>query len=235
MADTYFEYTLSKCRSSLISTICTRFQTKQKLLKSLEEEWKGYTGLTSNSTLVRTINEVLRNENFIRFQDVLGDSKIIYDRCEESFRLIRDNWRKGNRLDYDRLFDTLVDFCWLAASGEHCRQSHDRTIILLYQQTEIRDSLREYLDSLYTAAIEFHNDSVYMVEGRNAKIEHPWVPSRYNNKYPESSRYINSQWTVDQLLDMQQQCKDKCSGYLTTYYVLTATAALANNIRRGLV
>lgn len=235
MADSYFEYTLSKCKSSVIKTVCARYQLKQWLQKSVKEEWSNYGEITNDSELIYEVAELFRRGELLRCCDVNGDSRIIYDRCISSILDIRINWRNGNGLDYDNLFDALADVCWMVASVYASERGRKENVILLCNQKQINESLRDYLEFLYDAAIHEHNESVYIGEGIQAKNEHPFLRYKYEYKYAESLRYINSDLTIQELENRKQLQKGFCSRHLTLYYGLTATAALADNIRKGLV
>ncbi len=66
MADSYFEYTLSKCRSSIIKMVCTRYEVKQKLQKSVTEEWNTYAGIISDRELLLNVSEFLKSGELFR-------------------------------------------------------------------------------------------------------------------------------------------------------------------------
>ena len=235
MADSYFEYTLSKCKSSVIKTICARYQLKQQLQKSVNDEWSYYDGITNDSELLYEVAELFRQGELLRYCDVKGDSSIVYDRCISSIRNIRIARHNGYSLDYDNLFDALADVCWVVASVYASERGRKGNVILLCNQKQINESLREYLESLYDSALHEHYESFYIGEGIQAKNDHPILRHRYEYKYEESLRYIHSNLTIQELKDRKQQQKGFCSRHLTLYYGLTATAALADNIRKGLV
>ena len=160
---------------------------------------------------------------------------IIYTRCKESLDDIRTNWRNRKVLDYDALFNVLVDLCWLLASNSFSERNRHSNVALLSNHDQINKSLSSYLDALYNAAINEHNESVYVSEGINAKNEHPIIPTLYDNCYEESMRYIRSDSTRSELQDLKGQYEHWCNYHLSLYYGLTATAALADQIFRGLV
>ena len=234
MADSYFEYTLSKCRSSIIKMVCTRYEVKQKLQKSVTEEWNTYAGIISDRELLLNVSEFLKSGELFRCCYVYGDSERLYNRCMSSMRNILTDYRNSKSVTYDRLFDALTDVCWLIASVSASEQNRLDKVVLLSNQKQINIALKDYLELLYVAAIHEHNESVFVGEGIQAKNEHPFLPFRYDYKYQESARYVNSNLTPSELKEIQRQQQDFCTKHLTIYYGLTVTAALADNIRKGL-
>ena len=234
MVDTYFDYVLSKCRSQVIKKICERYQLRAHLQKSITETWSDYPSIITDGELLHTFRELFRNREMFQICDVAGDALTIYDRCNEALERIRTGWRNRAGLNYDSLFNTLVDLCWLLASNEYSERSNYRSIELLSNPKQINTSIRSYLESIYIAAIKEHNESVYIGEGINAKNEHPFIPVLYDNRYQESMCYIRSDSKLSELQDIKNQYEYWCNYHLTLYYNLTATAALADNIMRGL-
>lgn len=234
MADTYFDYVLSKCRSQGIKRVCERYSIRANLQKSVSETWNDHPSIIKDGDLLYALRNLFQDREMFRVCDVTGDSLIIYNRCKDSLNDIRTNWRNRQGLDYDALFNVLVDLCWLLASNAFSECNRYSKVTLLSNHEQINESLRSFLDFLYDAAIKEHNESVYVGEGINAKNEYPFIPALYDNRYEESMRYIRSDSTCSELQDAKGQYEYWCNYHLALYYGLTATAILADQIYRGL-
>lgn len=233
--ENYFEEIVSQCRMSNIKLICLRYTDLSELKKSIKTEWGSYKGITEDSRLLCSLEEMFQYNEFLNEINAAGDFKEVYDRCIKSFDELIRRWRNNKGLAYESLFDVLVDLNWVVASVDHCEKNYRRKAELLIDYEQIRWSLLSYLDSLYVQAIKLHNESVYIGEGITAKEEHPYFPSRYMNRYRESERYISSEYNKSELISLKSKYKHQCIGYLAVYYGLTVTSALEKNILKGVV
>lgn len=234
MGETYFEYALSKNKKHTIKNVCKRYQLPIQLKRSMGEDWKNYENITNDSDLIYAISDSLRSWNIIKQCDFAGDSLDLYNRCLNSFGEIKRNWYSRKQLDYDRLFDVLVDICWLFASIRHSERENERYVKLLSNIDQICDSIKEYLEDQYEMAIQYHNESVFIGEGIAAKREHMIFPGLYEYQYEQSRKYIHSSDTVDGLIGLKEDNQYLCQKCLTVYYELTITCGLAYAVLRGL-
>ena len=234
MTDTYFDYVLSKCKTQRIRRVCERYSTREQLQKSVTETWNDHSSIIKDGELLFALRDLFQNGKLFRVCNVTGDSLIVFNRCKKSLDDIRTKWCNRGGLDYDALFNMLVELCWLLASNAVSERSGYRNVILLSNHDQLNKSLRSFLDRLYDAALKEYNESVYIGEGISAKSEHPIIPALYDNRYEESMRYIRSDSTRSELQDTKDQYEYWCNYHLALYYGLTATAALADQIYRGL-
>ena len=233
MPETYFEYTLSKCISHLTKNVCARYSSLVKLRNSPEKEWSEYTSITKDHELMYAVDDLFRFDEITKERDVAGDSSVLYGRCESNYYALRRAWRNRDGIDYELLFDILVELCWLLASAYNSKQKNDRYIVLLSDQNQIAESVKNYLATRYDEAIKEHKESIYIAEAIRHKKEHTWIPSFYDSQYPQSDCYIREGWTLNDLENARLRYKSDCSHHLALYYGLTATAVLAYNYRRG--
>ena len=215
MADSYFDYVLSKCGLQRIRRVCKRYTTRAQLQKSVTETWNDHPSIIKDADLLYALSDLFQDREMFRVCDVVGDSLIIYNRCKDSLNDIRTNWLNKQGLDYDALFNVLVDLCWLLASNAFSERNGSRIVTLLSNHDQINESLYSFLDFLYDAAIKEHNESVYVGEGINAKNEHPFIPALYDNRYEESKRYIRSDLTRSELQGTKSQYEYWCNYHLT--------------------
>ena len=235
MADTYFDYVLSKCKFQSIDRVCNSFSLRALLQKSVTETWNNYPSIVRDEDLLFALRALFQEQGDFMACNILGDSMIVYNRCKDSLDKIRTTWLRKEGLNYDSLFNALVDLCWLMASKANCERNGYRDVILLSNLDQINESLRSYLDYFYDLAIKAHNETIYISEGINAKTEHPFIPILYNNIHKESLYYICSNCTPLDLQNEKSQYESQCRYHLTLYYGLTATAALADYILRRFV
>ena len=233
MPNTYFEYTLSKCKSHLTKNVCARYSSLTKLLKSPEEEWGEYKRIKQDYELLDAIEGLLGSEELCHETYFTGDSLSLYNRCKTTLSVILLKWKKRENLEYDSLFDALTELCWLLASALNSKQCNKRYVVLLSDPNQINDSIKTFLDNVYSQAVNAHNETVYITEGIDAKKEHKWIPALYDNEFRESDKYIQSVWSIKELEKERALYKQACSSHLALYYGLTATAVLAYNYQRG--
>ena len=232
MTNTYFEYALSNCKSQVIKRVCERYSTKGKLIESVENEWGDYRRIISDRAVLQAIQTLFGSRGILDESFYSADSLVLYERCASVYSEIMCSWRKENAIEYERLFNSLIDICWLIASTYSSNTRKERYVILLSDQNIIHDSIRSFLESVYETAISDHNEGVYISEGINAKKEHLFFPWLYDNRFDQSMYYIRSDMTSRDLQYRKDEYVMDCRTRLSIYYSLTATAALAENIRR---
>ena len=131
MAGTYFDYVLSKCRSQGIKRVCERYTIRAHLQKSVTETWNDHPSILKDGDLLYALRDLFQDREMLQVCDVAGDSMILYTRCKKSLDGIRTSWRNREGLDYDALFNVLVDLCWLLASKAFSERNGYRTVTLL--------------------------------------------------------------------------------------------------------
>ena len=232
MADSYFDYILSKGKRVPISQVCQRYATRTQFIKSVAEDWGEYIGITSDSGFFYAVEDIYRQEEIIRYCDVIGDSKRIYERCWQSLKNIRIDWQKGDGLDYNRLFEALSDLCWLLASKQIAENGRKRNIILLDEPLESNNAIKQYLESRYDAAVRNHNESVYIADAIRVMNEHPFLHTKSDCQFEEAKKYVQEGWVRSDLQNAKVQYESFCLKELRIYYGLTATAIHMEDIRR---
>ncbi len=232
MTNTYFEYALSSCKSQVIKRFCERYSTKNKLIESVDKEWGEYRWIINDRSVLQAIQTLFGQRGILDESFYLSDSLVLYERCVSTYSEIMSSWRKDNAIEYERLFDSLIDICWLIASTFCSDTRKERYVILLSDQNILQDSIKSFLESVYVTAIRDHNEGVYISEGINAKKEHLFFPWLYDNQYDQSIYYIRSDMTSRDLQYRKDEYVMDCRTSLSIYYSLTATIVLADNIRR---
>lgn len=224
MANTYFDYVLSQCRTQGISAICEVVSTRKALTDMANSGFNGCKNITADWRLTETVEDCLYNHRKIDPNALSRDALEIYNRCRAiSF---------SDGINYDRLFDMLVDFNWLQASIQNAKKEPPRSIELLSDPIRIRCSLKEYLLDVYTGAVQDSNDCVYIDEAIQAKGK--FFTGLFPFKHEESRYYASPDFITSDLRSIQQDRRENSHKGMALFFGLTATAALAENIRRGL-
>lgn len=225
MANTYFDYVLSQCRTQGISTICAVVSTRKALIENANSVFNGCNNITADWRLFETLKVCLDNHEIIDPNTLGRDAQEIYNRC----RTVAFSDRSIN---YDGFFDLLVDFNWLQASIQSAKNERLRYIDLLSNPIRIRRTLKEYLLGVYNGAVQDSNECVYMDEAIQAKGK--FFTGLYPFQYEESRYYASPDFLPSELRSMQQDRRENSHKGMALFFGLTATAALAEDIRRGL-
>lgn len=206
MADTYFDYVLSQCRTQAISSICEVASTCNALAKMADSGFYRCRNIKADWRLFETVKDCLNNTEIID-PDALGhDALEVYNKCR--FVAFSDE-----SINYDRCFDMLVDLNWLQASIRNAKIESLRYTELLSDPIRIRSSLKEYLFDVYNNAVQDSEACDYIEKEINAKGK-LFKRSELMKKWQD--RMINSHKGM------------------ALFFGLTATAALAESIRRGI-
>jgi len=224
MADTYFDYTLSKCRRQGISNVCEKFSTCNELIDIANSEYIRCKNITADWRLYEALEKCFNNPEIINPQLLGKDALIIYRRCSDSIF-------SENRLNYDRLFDALVEVNWLLASiynSENIKLSH---VVLLSNPAIINKALKGYLHNVFKDSIQYSLECEYIKEAKQAKKK--ILTGLYPFQYEESKYYVYNNFTMEELDQIWGHSKMDSLKKRSLYLGLTATAALADNIQKG--
>ncbi len=225
MTNTYFDYVLSQCRAQGISSICEVVSTRKKLKEKANSEFNGCNNITADWRLLKSVKICLNNRGIIDPKTLGQDALEVYNKC-------RDVISSEESIDYDRFFDMLVDFNWLQASIQYAKNEPSRYIDLLSDPSRIRCFLKDYLLGVYNGAVEDSNECVYIDEAIRAKGK--LFTGLYPFQYEESKYYASPEFLTSDLSSIQHERRENSHKGMALFYGLTATAALAENIRRGL-
>ena len=225
MANTYFDYILSQCRTQGISAICEVVSTRKALTDKANSGFNGCINITADWRLFDTVKICLDNHGIIDPNILSRDALEVYNRC-------RTIAFSDSSINYDHFFDMLVDFNWLQASIQNAKNEPSRFIDLLSDPIRIRCALKEYLLDVYNGAVQDSNECVYIDEAIQAKGK--FFTGLFPFQYEESRYYASPDFMTSDLRSMQQNRRENSHKGMALFFGLTATAALAENIRRGL-
>ena len=148
--------------------------------------------------------------------------------------------------DYDLLFESLADACWLLASRESCEARKERYSLLI-DPSKINYYFRKALNNIYEAAVIEKNECDYITDAIDArtigkgligtiKSISDQMKGRYEINYEGTIKYLSREDYPSQL-DLENE-KDRfemlSTNKITIFYLLTITAVRAEEIRRQL-
>ena len=224
MADTYFDYVLSQCRTQGIGSICKVFPTRKALMEKANSGFNGCNNITADWRLFEIVKICLGNHEIIDPNALGRDALEIYNRC-------RAVAFSNGSINYEQFFDLLVDFNWLQASIQNAKNESSKYVDLLSNPVKIRSSLKEYLLDVYYDAVRDSNECIYIHEAIQAKRK--FLPGLYSFKYEESRYYISPDFMTSDLKTMLQDRRKNSHKGMALFFGLTVTAALTEEIRRG--
>lgn len=231
MQDTYFDHILSRYKGKSIALVSSVFPTKDKLQEAAREEFNGCRNIITDCRLIDAAMLFLKNSDLGDTRSLSVDTKIVFDRCWDRFQQMRESIRAREAVNYDFLFDTMVDCCWLASSMQYSREKNSGRINLLDDPNQIRVFLRLFLKSLHNFAISEMNEWTRISEAMKPK----WQIFMGLCPDPEVQKYLSRDLSHSDLERMLEERKDNSMNKMALFYGLTATSALAENIRRQLL
>lgn len=229
MINTYFDYVISQCRLAGIGSICAVYPTRKTLIENANKSFSGCKNVTADWRLLNVVSVCLQNHDIIEPNILNQDALSIYERCQRLFL----QSRTFDSAEYNKYFDGLVDLCWLLASVQITKENNQRTCILESDPSKIREYLKRYLLELYNSSITDFNECVFIQEAMNARKK--FFSGLYDFQYEESKKYLSYQdFSITDLDELLDEYKENSISKMALFYGLTATSALAENIRRGL-
>lgn len=222
MAESYFEYVLLQCLISSIDTVCRVDSTIEALKERASKGFNGCRNIIDDCRMNKSVLGILQKTTIIDPKRLDDDAKTIYERCKDFFL---ENCEK----EYERYFDHLVDINWILASIQNAKETKQRHVTLLTDPSKISHAIKSYLFELYISAEHDKNKSDYIADALQARKK-PFSGLSYH--YEESRKYLSQDYSNYELEQMESNYRNNSICKMTLFYELTATAALAENIRR---
>jgi len=206
-----------------ISAVCGVDSTRKALQERAAKGVNGCGNVTADWRLLKTVSVCLQNQDIINTSQLDADARIIYERCREVFL-------SDSRIGYEECFDHLNELNWLLASIQSAKENNWRHAALLVDPVKINEFIKSYLLELYNSAVRDNNECIYIKEALQARRK--IFSGLYDFKYEESRYYLSQEFLHSDLEQMESEYKDNSICKMALFYGLTATAALAENIRR---
>ena len=106
MADSYFDYILSKGKRVPIGQVCQRYATRTQFIKSVAEDWGEYIGITSDSGFFYAVEDIYRQEEIIRYEFLPAN----YDEWLSAIKVLLKDRTYRNKLTYYIRLNTLLPY-----------------------------------------------------------------------------------------------------------------------------
>lgn len=230
MNGTYFDYVISQVRGRTTEKVYSAYGTKQELIDSMNQFPE--LSYSVKDTVLMTEYLAWRMQKTM-CRNLSADAEVIRQRVEHSMNAYQDVLHQGRNPDYDELFDRSVECCWLLGSIE--RQGENaRFIKLIVDPQERLDYAWRYLHNAYNQAVRQYNEIIYISEALETR-KHIFA-GLHMPSHEEAREYLSyDEYTYDDLCAKRNFCRDESNHILASYYSLTATLMLANQIRRGII
>ena len=224
MRESYVEYILGECKSDRISHYCTAYATSDDLIQAAKSEFCGKRYILGQGNIIYALQNYLDEQRETVFSQ---DAKKLYNRCvsrtDDMFSLNRD--RKN--VNYDELFELLVDVNWLVASIWTVQKKQRVNVPLESNIDVIYTRLRNALENDFRQQAYWHEEQCGYIE-EAGKLKNQVFPGLCFS--PEVQQYIPM--SADERDKVLRQAKDNSVYALALYYALTATLVKSEEIRR---
>lgn len=155
---------------------------------------------------------------------------MVNNRCQEKLSQFK-NIDCSIHQQYDELFNTLVDYCWVMCSMQYCINIKETVVRLLITHKEIKENTAKLLVNIYNSAIGYYNESVFVSEALaaincNNLRDYPF-------RYKESLKYVMDDYSTYSLEHIYKFQRDRSKNRLALFYGLSATNIRADEMRRG--
>lgn len=229
MKESYVEYIISQCSDLVVASVCSRFKTKEELLKAALKGINGRTYILGQWNILSHSFDIV-DKSYIDVHRLSYDAKKLHRRIHNNFQIMKNEAKNHCYIDKERLFDALVDLNWLIASYyKYDENEHQEQIPLLDNSLQIRDELKNALDDL------FYDDALYFIE-RSQQYESATKIGYqiFNGLHPDAEvRELYSQgYTGNDFKERKKQALDCGVKNMALYFALTATLARTEQIRR---
>lgn len=215
---------MSKCKSQSISNVCNVVPTIDQLKVVASKGFGGCPNITSDSILTDALKDDLQSHVFSNPKQFDSDGRIIYERFKKKIL--------NTTLNYDELFDCLVDYIWLKASLGNGERYPVR---LLSNPTEITGAVRTMLLKRYDSANMNYYKSNCIHEALQARKK--FFSGLYPFRYEGSKEYLIRDetgyvYSFESLVQLESNTQKYSVSTMALFFGLTATAALADSYWR---
>ena len=238
MQDSYFYYILSKCQNCDISRICSNYKNREVLLRRVENVLDFFPSALNTVELMDAIADIIiySGNDLVDFcippKILKGDITIIYSRVKTAFNTIEQIRISKQKINYDQLFEILLDLCWLLDSFYIAKKKSNTDAVLIDNIMDVKEATIALLSELYDKANNSSCEIDYINGAIKAIEEYPSRPSRAKFKFSASLEYIQNGWSIEELRDQKNELQILSTKRWALYYALVVTCALALGIRR---
>lgn len=223
MRESYVEYILADCKGDRISCVCKAYVSTNALITAAKSGIRR-SYILGQGNIVNALRNYLREH---AGSDFSVDAQKLYNRCSiKTDNMYRRNENRTD-IDYDELFELLVDINWLVASiwTAEIKQSSD--VPLERNMAVIHTLLRDSLENDFRQRAYWYEEQCSCIE-ESGKLRNQFLPGMCSN--PEVQHYI--QMSTYEREAVLRQTRNHSVQALALYYALTATLIKSEEIRR---
>ena len=156
----YFDYVASQITVKSISSLCSAFSDMKDLSDSAHKLFCDK-NVTSDWYAENGVLELLGSYCAAYSDHRNDDFSMLYQRCM--------NGLQRSNIPYDRLFELMVDCCWLLASVQGSKEHGLQKISLLADPNQFRFYLKHMLTDLYSFALSNSYEAECVAEAEVAR------------------------------------------------------------------
>ncbi len=224
MRESYIEYILGDCKGNRISHYCTAYATTDDFIAAAKAGVCGRRYILGQGTIIYAMQNYLDEQRGTVFSE---DAKKIYDRCVNRTDCMYRQNRTQTDINYDEMFELLVDVNWLVASIWAAGRKQGVDVPLERNMAVVHTRLPNVLENDFRKQAYWYEEQRGYIE-EAGKLKNQLLPGLCFS--PEVQQYITM--STDERDKILRQAKDRSVYALALYYALTATLVKSEEIRR---
>lgn len=223
MRESYVEYILADCKGDRISCVCKAYVSINALITAAKSGIRR-SYILGQGNIVNALRTYLREH---AGSDFSVDAQKLYNRCSiKTDNMYRRNENRTD-IDYDELFELLVEINWIVASIWTAEIKQSSYIPLERNMAVIHTRLRDSLENDFRQRAYWYEEQCSCIEV-SGKLRNQFLPGMCSN--PEVQHYI--QMSTYEREAVLRQTRNHSVQVLALYYALTATLIKSEEIRR---
>lgn len=223
MRESYVEYILADCKCDRISCVCAAYDSTDDLIMAAKSGIrKSY--ILGQGNIVYALRNYLRKQKKIVFS---VDARKLYNRCLSKTDYMYHQNENRTDIDYDELFELLVDINWLVASICTAERKQSLDVPLERNMAVIYTWLRDALENDFRQQAYWYEEQCCYIE-ESGKLKNQFFPGLCSSQ--EIQHYIPM--NVYEREDAIKQARNNSVQTMALYYALTATLIKSEKIRR---
>lgn len=223
MRESYVEYILADCKCDRISCVCAAYDSTDDLIMAAKSGIrKSY--ILGQGNIVYALRNYLRKQKKIVFS---VDARKLYNRCLSKTDYMYHQNENRTDIDYDELFELLVDINWLVASICTAEGKQSLDVPLERNMAVIYTWLRDALENDFRQQAYWYEEQCCYIE-ESGKLKNQFFPGLCYSQ--EIQHYIPM--NVYEREDAIKQARNNSVQTMALYYALTATLIKSEKIRR---
>lgn len=230
MIESYFEYCIKRCDDYDIASVCDIYKTKTDIIQAAKQGFNGEK-ILGQVHLISGADSFLLDNGFVCRERMGRDIKKLYNRFTSKIEKMKETNGKCMDVGREYMFNALIELNWLIPSlYKPIVEGNQSCVELLESQDECKFWLQKAIsEEIYDGAIRSKEYSEHFKEAQSFKysIFTGLIP------YPEVNDYISAVGDDYRGLKQQEEYnRTESINYMALFFGLTATAALAEKIRR---